>query len=207
MALTTPDNIRTPNLPDDFNLVTDLGVLANSVQAALLKRANSYKGTSAARQAFKTATPGAAQGDSWQDTDSSKQMYVFLDGDWVQHRRRDPKVYLQTQGTSLPVVKPAQPGEVSPESDVSFRSGYMHTITTYSASENLNFVRVNFGTWFPTAVMSVVITPLRGTNMTTAPKFTYALDTMTREEFRVAYPLLTGPGPHEVGFTWMAMGF
>lgn len=204
--LTTPDNIRTPNLPDDFNLVTDLGVLANSVQAALLKRANSYKGPSAERQAFKTATPGAAQGDSWQDTDSSKQMWVFLDGDWVQHRRRDPKVYLQTQGTALPTVKPAQPGEITAESDVAFRSGYMHTVTDYASL--LNFVTVKFTVPFPKAVMSVVVTPLRGMSMTSPEKSIFALDVMTREEFRVAYPALNGnPGPHEVGFTWMATGF
>ena len=35
MALTTPDNIRTPNSGDQYALVQDLGVLADSVQAAL----------------------------------------------------------------------------------------------------------------------------------------------------------------------------
>lgn len=205
MALTTPDGIRTPNLPDDFNLVTDLGVLANSVQAALIKRANSYKGTSAARQAFKTSTPSAQQGDSWQDTDSSKQMYVFLDGDWVQHRRRDPKVYLQTQGTSLPTIKPAQPGEISPESDVSERQGFMHTVSTWSASEGVAFVTVRFGTAFPTAIMNVNVTPHRGTNMTAQDRFVIAVDVMTREEFRVCFPMQTAG--REVAFSWNARGF
>lgn len=202
--LTTPDGLRTPDLTDNFNYVTDLGVLANTIQSALLKRANSFKGTAANRQAAKTAGT-AAQGDSWQDTDGSKQMYVFLDGDWVVHRRRDPKVYLQTQGTALPTVRPAQPGEITAESDVSNRGGFMHTVTTWSSSEGLSFVTVKFGTPFPTAIMNVNVTPIRGTNMTAQDRFIVALDVMTREEFRVCYPAQTAA--REVAFTWSAQGF
>lgn len=37
MATTTPDNLRTPDIGDPYNLTTDLGVLADTTQAALSK--------------------------------------------------------------------------------------------------------------------------------------------------------------------------
>lgn len=66
MATTSPDNLRTPNPGDPYNLVPDLQTLADDVQAALIARGNAFRGTAAERAAFtSTATPGML----WQDTD------------------------------------------------------------------------------------------------------------------------------------------
>lgn len=79
MATTSPDNIRTPNLSDPYNLVSDLQTNANDVQAALTKRANMYVGTGSARNASLSTVP---EGAHWQDTDGSRYEYVKKLGVW-----------------------------------------------------------------------------------------------------------------------------
>lgn len=80
MATTSPDNLRTPNPGDPYNLVADLATLANDVQSALNLRANTYKGTASARTAFLgTATAGTL----WQDTDSFKMLWKKDVAAWV----------------------------------------------------------------------------------------------------------------------------
>lgn len=78
MATTSPDNIRTPDPGDPFNLVPDLATLANDTQDALTLRANSYVGTSGQRAANTSLPPGS----EWQDTDGSRRRYVLFDGAW-----------------------------------------------------------------------------------------------------------------------------
>lgn len=73
MATTSPDNLRTPDPGDPYNLVPDLATLAGDVQAALIARANALKGTAAERAAIEpTATPGVL----WQDTDGIGMLWV-----------------------------------------------------------------------------------------------------------------------------------
>lgn len=80
MAVTSPDNIRTPNDGDGYALIQDLGVMASSMQAALVLRANLYRGTVAQRQAFTTAPIGV----HWQDTNGSNMWeFVMKSGGWV----------------------------------------------------------------------------------------------------------------------------
>ena len=79
MTTTSPDNIRTPNPSDPYNLVTDLGVLANDTQTALTRRANLYVGTKSERAAFTSAPEGVR----WQDTDGLKGLWVRQSGAWV----------------------------------------------------------------------------------------------------------------------------
>lgn len=79
MATTSPDNIRTPNPSDPFNLVADWAITASDTQAALVKRANLYIGTSAQRTAFTTAP----EGTHWQDTNGTRGEYVRQSGAWV----------------------------------------------------------------------------------------------------------------------------
>ena len=79
MALTTPDAIRSPNDGDQYALVQDLGVLADSTQTALVRRANMYIGTAAQRTAFTTAPEGV----HWQDTNGTRLIYVRQSGAWV----------------------------------------------------------------------------------------------------------------------------
>ena len=79
MATTTPDNIRTPNPTDPYNLVADLAILASDVQTALDRRANLYIGTSTQRTAF-TSAP---EGTHWQDTNGTSREYVRRAGVWL----------------------------------------------------------------------------------------------------------------------------
>lgn len=79
MALTSPDAIRSPNDADQYALVQDLGVLADSTQVAITRRANMYLGTSAQRIAFTTAPDGA----HWQDTNGTRREYVRTAGAWL----------------------------------------------------------------------------------------------------------------------------
>lgn len=79
MATTSPDNIRTPDPSDPYNLVADMATLAGDVQGALVKRGNMYVGTSAQRTAFTTAPEGV----HWQDTNSDKVEWVRRGGSWA----------------------------------------------------------------------------------------------------------------------------
>ena len=86
MTTTSPDNLRTPNNTDAYNLVADLATLASDTQAALVARANAYKGTGTQRAAFTTAPNGTL----WQDTDGNKILYRKDTGGWVNN---DQKIY------------------------------------------------------------------------------------------------------------------
>lgn len=79
MTTTSPDSLRTPDNSDAYNLVADLATLASDVQAALVARANSYKGTASARASFTTAPNGTL----WQDTDGNKGLYRKDTSGWV----------------------------------------------------------------------------------------------------------------------------
>lgn len=79
MTTTSPDSLRTPDNSDAYNLVADLATLASDVQAALVARANSYKGTASARASFTTAPNGTL----WQDTDGNKGLYRKDTSAWV----------------------------------------------------------------------------------------------------------------------------
>lgn len=81
MAVTTPDNLRTPNPGDPYNLVADLANLAQDVQDALnTKQSNLLKGTSAQRVSF---TSTATNGMLWQDTDGIKMIWRKDGAVWV----------------------------------------------------------------------------------------------------------------------------
>ena len=81
MATTSPDNLRTPNPGDPYNLVADLATLANDTQVALNKKvSNLLKGTTAERTA---ATGIATVGMLWQDTDGIKMIWRKDGAAWV----------------------------------------------------------------------------------------------------------------------------
>lgn len=80
MAITSPDNIRTPDPGDPYNLVPDLQTLAQDVQDALIARGNVFRGTAAQRVAFlSTASPGML----WQDTDGIGMLWKRGASQWV----------------------------------------------------------------------------------------------------------------------------
>lgn len=76
---TTVDGIWTPDQGDDYNLVGDLGTMSASIQTALEKRANVYRGTTAQRSNF---TNGAPEGVLWVDTNGAKQIWVKQGNTW-----------------------------------------------------------------------------------------------------------------------------
>lgn len=80
MATTSPDNLRTPNPGDPYNLVPDLQTLAQDVQDALTRRANVFTGTSSQRTAF---TSTATNGMLWQDTNDIKMIWRKDGSAWV----------------------------------------------------------------------------------------------------------------------------
>lgn len=81
MATTSPDNLRTPNPGDPYNLVADLATFANDVQVALNKKtSNLLVGTTAQRVA---ATSTATDGILWQDTDGIKMVWRKDGAAWV----------------------------------------------------------------------------------------------------------------------------
>ncbi len=81
MATTSPDNLRTPNPGDPYNLVADLATLASDTQVALNKRvSNLLTGTAAQRVA---ATGTATAGMLWQDTDGIKMIWRKDGASWV----------------------------------------------------------------------------------------------------------------------------
>lgn len=62
MALTSPDNIRTPDRGDSYNPTVDMRVMADSIQAALTSIKNTHKSgvvnTNTDTQGFVTVTHG-----------------------------------------------------------------------------------------------------------------------------------------------------
>lgn len=80
MATTTPDNLRTPDPGDPYNLVPDLQTLAQDVQDALIQRGNFFRGTAADRVAF---LPTAIPGMVWQDTDGIGMLWKRGASEWV----------------------------------------------------------------------------------------------------------------------------
>lgn len=78
MAVTAPDNLYSPDDDDGYALVQDMGLGQDTVQAALVRRANAYKGTAAERNAFTTAP----EGTQWVDTDGSRKTYIRENASW-----------------------------------------------------------------------------------------------------------------------------
>lgn len=72
MATTSPDNLRTPDPGDPYNLVSDLATLAGDVQDALNDRGNAFKGTAAERA---IAESSVDEGSLWVDTDGIKMIW------------------------------------------------------------------------------------------------------------------------------------
>lgn len=90
---TTPDNIPSPDLTDQYALTQDMAALADGTQLALNRRANMYIGTANQRAAF-TSAP---EGTHWQDTDGTKLEYVRRSNQWV---ATSPLANIQTNVTN-----------------------------------------------------------------------------------------------------------
>lgn len=80
MPLTSPDNIYSPARGASDKIEVWSGSLAASVQDALKRRANSYRGTTAERNAFTSEAP---TGTLWVDTNSGNiALYIRQGAGW-----------------------------------------------------------------------------------------------------------------------------
>lgn len=79
MATTSPDNIYSPNIDDNWAVPQAMGALADSVQEALSRRANLYVGSSQERMNFVPDSVGV----HWQDTDEGKKEFLWDGSKWT----------------------------------------------------------------------------------------------------------------------------
>lgn len=79
MAITSPDNIWTPDSGDNYALTTDLAAMADTVQDALTKRANYYVGTTSELAGVAATAPEGAAG---YDTTLDKEVRL-IGGAWI----------------------------------------------------------------------------------------------------------------------------
>ena len=83
MAVTTPDNIVTPDDGDDYALVQDLGAMADSVQEAITNWKNYAIGTDAQRLSLTVSSnPPLKEGLIWYSTDT-KKLWLRLVSSWI----------------------------------------------------------------------------------------------------------------------------
>lgn len=82
MATTSPDNLYSPDGSNAYNIPAETGAMQTSVQAALVQRANFYRGTSGQRTALSTAGQ-AMNGTYWSDTNGTQELYRFNGTAWV----------------------------------------------------------------------------------------------------------------------------
>lgn len=68
MAVTSPDDIWTPDAGDDYALTTDLAAMADTIQDAITNNRVSLIGLDSARPA--NGTPGVVNGMTWYSTDT-----------------------------------------------------------------------------------------------------------------------------------------
>ena len=80
MPTTANHAIWTPASESNYNLTTDLASMAASIDTAMVKSANAYKGTAAQRAAFTAAPVGAL----WVDTNGTQQLWVMRIAGWEQ---------------------------------------------------------------------------------------------------------------------------
>lgn len=79
MGTTSPSNIIYPDGSSNFNYVTDMAAMAQSIQNALTKQGNMFSGTDSERIAYTTE---AKNGTLWSNSDGDMKTYQFRAGKW-----------------------------------------------------------------------------------------------------------------------------
>lgn len=105
MPITTNYSLPSPDDPNLWNIVTDMAIMMNAVDLALLKVDTLRVGTGAQRAAFTSATTGT----HWQDTDGSQAEFVRIGANWkpvgvptvASQAARDILIPLPTQNDSV----------------------------------------------------------------------------------------------------------
>lgn len=203
MATTSPDNIWTPDNSDEYDLTVDLAAMATSVQTALEKRANSYKGTSAQRVAFQSSV---RVGDLWQDTNGTQDLYVWT-GTWNKIPRKVVQLGSQRVGSDL--VNIGIPASPTADSDVQIRTGFWHGFTSWHTTFLNEYVpAINFSPSFPNACLSVLVQPIHSGAADARSANGVAVDIKSNSGFRAMYPRMSSGGAAtERAFFWVAFGY
>lgn len=81
MEQTTPDGLVSPSGGEEYALSPAMAALAESVQKALTKRANTRKGTQTERTSQTSSLP---DGTLWKDTTGDRALWVLDAGQWKQ---------------------------------------------------------------------------------------------------------------------------
>ena len=80
MPIVTADGITTPDFSEPYDYVSQMATMATTIQSALEKRGNSYRGTATQREAFRTTAP---EGTLWSDTNGDKALYIKRGASWA----------------------------------------------------------------------------------------------------------------------------
>lgn len=133
----TYDGITSPDSEDEFKPIQDLAGMAESIQEALYRRANTYKGTSAQRQSFTSEAP---EGVLWKDTNGARALFTKWGGGW-QQIWPDTRNTLQIGSRTQPVSAQLQVLRYFPNSGNWSHVNY----TSATTNEDYGFSIVN---WF-----------------------------------------------------------
>ena len=79
MPVTTPSNVYYASTTGPYAHATDMALQAQSVQDALTRQGNLFRGTVAERNAFSAKAP---EGVFWSDTDGNKVLHQRRSGKW-----------------------------------------------------------------------------------------------------------------------------
>lgn len=210
MATTSPDNLRTPDPGDSYNLVPDLATLAGDVQAALILRDNNaLRGTVAQRAA---AESSALEGMLWVDTDGIQMLWRRGPSTWV------PAVW-HWSGTTTQMNAFAAPNgftwrNTTDNSDYVRLSGAWQTSTIQSGRATVpagNLGNVSGFWWGPTETITFPVafpvgaTPAVTANvaLTTFQGYFVVLSEVTNASFKATVMRL-GASPAATPVHWIA---
>lgn len=165
MATTSPDNLRTPDPGDSYNLVPDLATFAGDVQAALILRDNTVQsGTASQRTAFTSTAP---DGFLWQDTDGIKMIWRKDGAVWV------PAVW-RWSGSNTQMTGFAPP------------DGF----EWFNTTDNNDYVRLS-GAWSQVKIPDIVsfVAPYTAAGFGSSPPIYYGATTIAIPSPRATVPI------------------
>ena len=200
MAVTTPDDIWTPDAGDNYALTTDLAAMADTVQDALTDlRANGQYRTLTNAQRLALSGGDLFEGLRVWTTDT-KTHWLYTSSAWKEVRsggvNHSANPGSAITGVTIPVAA------VSTPTGLTIRTGYV-TATPTPQFGNEYMPRVVFPTAFPNALLSVSVLQI-GTDGA-VPHANYATDDATATGFRIFY--VGTSTTTKRAFIWTAVGY
>ena len=150
---TTGNGVWTPDASSNYNLTTDLAAMAASIDTALVKSANAYKGTAAQREAF-TAAP---DGTLWSDTNGTRQLWMRQSGAWVVVGDSGMRTMSNTRMAAGRASGAVTTANVSVAVPITFPAG------RFTAAPSISFTGVSSA---PASFTSITVSGLSATGVT-----------------------------------------